>query len=107
VFTYDVGVEARAPRWRERGAVTFTPFAGAGGGARSYNHRGLDVDATHALAGYAAAGGELGIGRVRLRVEARDYVATFRPLVGGGAAAARNDVMLLAGLRITRRHASD
>jgi hypothetical protein len=107
VFTYDLGVEARAPRWRERGGVTFTPFAGAGAGGRSYDHRGLDVDATHALAGYAAAGGEFGTGRVRLRVEARDYVAAFRPLVGGGASAARNDVMLLAGLRITRRHASD
>jgi hypothetical protein len=34
------------------------------------------------------------MGRVRLRVEAREYVAAVRPLVGGGATAARNDVML-------------
>lgn len=107
VFTYDVGVEARAPRWRVSDAVTFAPFAGAGAGGRSYDHRGLDVDATHAPAGYVAAGGVLGAGRLRLRLEARDYVTGFQPLVGGGAAAARNDVMLLAGLRYTRKRATD
>jgi hypothetical protein len=107
VFTYDVGVEARAPRWRAGEVVTFTPFAGAGAGGRSYDYRGREVDATHALAGYMAAGGELGAGRLRLRLEARDYVTGFKPLVGGGAAAARNDVMLLAGLRYTRKRATD
>jgi hypothetical protein len=107
VFTYDVGVEARAPRWPVGDAVTVAPFAGAGAGGRSYDHRGLDVDATHALAAYVAAGGELGAGRLRLRLEARDYVTGFKPLVGGGAAAARNDVMLLAGLRYTRQRATD
>jgi hypothetical protein len=107
VFTYDVGVEARAPRWLAGDAVTFTPFAGAGAGGRSYDYRGRDVDATHGVAGYVTAGGELGAGRLRVRVEARDYVTGFRPLVGGGAAAARNDVMLLAGLRYTRKRATD
>ena len=107
VFTYDVGVEARAPRWLAGDAVTFTPFAGAGAGGRSYDYRGRDVDATHGVAGYVTAGGELGAGRLRVRVEARDYVTGFKPLVGGGAAAARNDVMLLAGLRYTRKRATD
>jgi hypothetical protein len=106
VFTYDVGIEARAPRWLAGDAVTFTPFAGVGAGGRSYDHRGVDVDATHTLAGYVATGGELGAGRLRLRIEARDYVTGFKPL-GGGTAAARNDMMLLAGLRYTRKRAID
>ena len=32
VFTYDVGAEARAPRWVEGNGMAFTPFAGAGVG---------------------------------------------------------------------------
>lgn len=106
VFTYDVGVEARAPRWIETKPLTFTPFAGAGAGGRSYDHRGVDVDATHNLAGYVAAGGELGMGRIRLRLEARDYVSQFKSF-GGGGAVTRNDVTVLAGLRFTRGRARE
>jgi hypothetical protein len=103
VFTYDLGVEARAPRWLEGDVLTFTPFAGVGAGGRSYHHRRLDVDATHNLAGYGAVGGEVGMGRVHLRLEVRDYVTGFRPLVGGGASAERNDAVALVGLRFSRR----
>lgn len=105
VFTYDVGAEARAPRWLASDAVTFTPFAGAGVGARSYDYRRLSADATHNLAGYGAVGGELGMGRVRLRMEVRDYVTGFTPLAGGGSSDARNDVVALVGLRITKQRA--
>lgn len=97
VFLYDVGVEVRAP------SSTFTPFAGIGGGARSYDYRSLHADATHNLAAYASAGGEIGMGRVHLRVEARDYVARFRALDGRGASHTRNDVALLVGLRFGTR----
>ena len=48
----------RAPRAASGGAgeaVTFMPFAGVGAGARSYNYRSLDVDATHNLAAYGAS----------------------------------------------------
>ena len=103
VFTYDLGAEARAPAWFAGRAVTFSPFVGAGAGARSYNHRKLELDATHNVAGYGAVGGELGVGRVGLRLEARDYVSGFRPLVGGGSARTRNDVVALLGLRLTKR----
>ena len=105
VFTYDVGAEARAFRWRAGDAVALTPFVGAGVGARSYDYRGLDTDATHNVAGYGAVGGELGAGRVRLRLEVRDYVTGFRPLSGGGPSATRNDVVTLLGLRLARRGA--
>jgi hypothetical protein len=103
VFTYDVGAELRAPRWSAGRGVTLAPFAGVGAGARSYNYRSLDVDATHNAAAYGAVGGELGVPHLRLRLEARDYVSGFRPLAGGGPSAARNDVVVMAGLRYVRR----
>lgn len=101
VFTYDVGAELRAPSAGR--TLRFVPFAGVGAGARSYDYRRLDVDATHNLAAYGAAGAELGVRRVRLRVEARDYVTGFRPLRGAGPTDARNDVVVMAGLRLARR----
>jgi hypothetical protein len=83
--------------------VTFRPFVGAGAGGRSYNHRKLDLDATHDVAGYGTVGGEFGAGRVGLRLEVRDYVTGFKPLVGRGSATTRNDLVLMAGLRFNRR----
>jgi hypothetical protein len=103
VFTYDLGAEVRAPRWNSGNAISFGAFAGVGAGARSYNYRSLDVSATHNAAAYGSVGGELGVRRIRLRVEARDYVTGFKPLDGAGAARTGNDVVVMAGLRITGR----
>jgi hypothetical protein len=103
VFTYDVGAELRAPRSITGETVTFAPFAGAGAGGRSYDYRKLDIDATHNLAAYASVGGELGIRRVRVRLEARDYVTGFKPLNGQGVARAGNDVVLMVGVRFASR----
>jgi len=103
VFTYDLGAEVRAPHQALGRGLTVRPFAGIGAGARSYNYRSLDVDATHNLAAYASAGGEVGVRRVRLRVEARDYVTGFKPLAGNGPAATRNDVAMMLGLRLSTR----
>ncbi|MBL0170120.1 MAG: hypothetical protein IPP90_05205 [Gemmatimonadaceae bacterium] len=103
VFTYDVGAELRANRWNDGHAVTFRPFAGVGAGARSYNYRQLDVDGTHNAAAYGSMGGEIGVRRVRLRIEARDYVSNFKPLVGSGVSDTRNDVTVMGGLRIMTR----
>jgi hypothetical protein len=98
VFTYDVGAELRAPGSKKG----ITTFAGAGVGGRSYNHRKLDADATHNLSAYASAGGEFGIRRLRVRIEARDYVSGFKSLAGGGESRTGNDVVVMAGLRWTR-----
>ncbi len=106
VFSSDLGVEVRPAEWSADGAVAFSPFVGLGAGARSYNYRKLDVDATNNLAGYATVGGELGFGRVGLRLEARNYVTGFKPLVGGGKSDMRNDVVIMAGLRFNRQRAS-
>lgn len=103
VFTYDLGGELRAPRWNAGGSISFRPFAGLGAGVRSYDYRGPDTDATHNLAAYGSVGGELGIGRVRLRLEAREYVTGFKPLDGEGASDTRNDVVAMAGLRFVAR----
>jgi hypothetical protein len=103
VFTYDVGAEVRAPQWLAGEAMTLSPFAGVGAGGHSYNYRKLDIDATHNVAGYMSAGADLGIRRVGVRLEARDYVAGFKPLTGAGAARTGNDVVVLVGLRLLPR----
>jgi hypothetical protein len=103
VFTSDIGLEACGHDWFNTSKASFSTFAGIGGGARSYNYRKLDVDATNNLAGYVAAGGEIGMGRVRVRLEARDYATGFKPLVGAGKSEARNDVVILGTLRFNRR----
>jgi hypothetical protein len=103
VFTYDVGAELRAPHSITGEAVTFVPFTGAGAGGRSYNYRKLDVDATHNVAAYGSVGGELGFARIRVRLEARDYVTGFKPLSGNGAARTGNDVVVMVGVRLISR----
>ena len=103
VFTSDVGVELCPKVWRTEQGTTFRSFASTGLGARSYNYRKLDVDATHNLAGYVGAGGEVGFGRIGLRLEVRDYVAGFKPLTGVGSAETRNDVVIMGGVRFNRR----
>ncbi len=102
LFTYDVGAELRGPRWDVGSAMTFRPFAGLGGGARSYRHRGGDVKTTHNPAAFFGVGGEFGMGRVRLRLEARDYVSGFTPS-DGGARDTRNDLVTMLGLHIDFR----
>lgn len=103
VFTYDIGGEVRGRAARLGAGFSASPFAGLGGGVRSYDYRNRAAEATHNLAAYASAGGELGKGRVRLRLELRDYLTDFRPLGGESGSELRNDVALLAGLRLTRR----
>jgi hypothetical protein len=98
VFSSDVGIEVRSNEWFAEGPVGVKAFVGLGGGMRSYDYRSLTVDATHNLAGYASVGSELGMGRVGLRVEVRDYLAGFQPLVGSGRSATRNDVVIMAAL---------
>lgn len=102
VFTSDVGVEARPAGWFAGRKVSFSPFVGFGAGARSYNYRTLNVDATNNLAGYASVGGEIGIGRVGVRLEARDYATGFKPLVNSGKSDTRNDVVIMAAVRFNR-----
>jgi hypothetical protein len=99
VWQYDVGAELRAPSWFTSGAWDFTPFVGLGGGGRTYNYRDLDVDSKTNVAGYGTLGGEIGFGRIGLRIEGRDYVSQFKPFDGGDSKT-RNDVTVAAGLTL-------
>jgi hypothetical protein len=100
LYQYDIGAEARAQSWYNGGSWDFTPFIGLGVGGRTYNYRDLNVDSKTNVAGYGALGGEVGFGRLGLRVEGRDYISRFEPLVGDGDAKTRNDITLAAGLTV-------
>lgn len=104
-FTADLGLESHGRPWHVRGASTFAPFVGAGAGSRSYDHRDGRASATHNVAGYGAAGGELGLHRVAVRIELRNYVSGYRPLVGRGTSATRNDLVAMLAVRFVRRPA--
>lgn len=91
---YDLGLELAPGRASAHRRVI--PFFGAGAGARSYDR---DRDASgrrYFLAGYGSVGSELTLGRVRLRVEARDYVS--RSETSGTVSGTQNDVTAVAGL---------
>ena len=100
VLHYDAGVEGRAAGWRRGGTWDFTPFAGIGLGARTYNPRHGNTDSQTKFAGYGAIGGEFGIRRIGLRFEARDYLSQAGPVNGRDESGTRNDVTLAAGLTV-------
>jgi hypothetical protein len=100
LYQYDIGAEARWADASSSPSWSFTPFAGVGIGGRTYDYRDLAVDSKTNVAGYGALGGELGFGRLGLRIEGRDYVSRFEPLTGSGDAKTRNDVTLAAGLTV-------
>jgi hypothetical protein len=102
LFTYDGGVEYRLPRRSADRRVGFKPFTGVGVGARTHSYRHVDVATRHSLATYVSTGGELGLSRVRVRLEVRDYL-TWVTLSGTSNTTRRNDVALLAGLRLGLR----
>jgi hypothetical protein len=106
VFTSDLGIEVRSAERVTDGPLSFNAFVGLGAGVRSYNHRKPDVDATNNLAGFGAIGGGAALGRVGLRLEVRDYVAGFNPLIGGGKSELRNDMAVMVGLRFIRHPTS-
>ena len=98
LYQYDIGAELRAPAWYQAGSWDFTPFASLGVGGRTYSYRDLEVDSKTNVAGYGALGGEFGFRSVGLRLEARDYVSRFEPLIGSGEKSTRNDITVAAGL---------
>jgi len=106
VFTADLGVEARAGQWFEGRKVTFSPFVGAGAGAQSYNSRALNIAATNNAGAYGTVGGELGMGRVGVRLEVRDYASGFKPLSGAGKSGMRNNVVAMIALRFNHARPS-
>ena len=97
IYQYDVGAELRAASLWSDEMWSFTPFVGAGVGGRTYNYRDLNVDSKTDFDGYGSLGGDIALGAIGFRLEARDYVSQFKPLTGAGATKTRNDVGLAAG----------
>jgi hypothetical protein len=100
VYQYDIGAEARFASNVNSSSWGITPFAGLGAGGRTYDYRDLDVSSKTNVAGYGALGAELGVSRLGIRFEARDYVSRFKPLAGTGDTRTRNDVTLATGLTV-------
>jgi hypothetical protein len=98
IYQYDVGAELRAASLYSSGVWNFSPFAGLGVGGRTYNYRDLDVDSKTNVDGYAALGGDVSFGPIGFRIEGRDYVSQFKPLIGGGDTKTRNDIGIAIGL---------
>ena len=96
-YQYDLGLEVRTPESYFGGV---TPFVGAGVGGRTYSYRDLNVDSKTNVDGYGAVGVDVGVHRVGVRIEARDYVSRFQPLSGGGDTKTRNDIGVFAGLGV-------
>jgi hypothetical protein len=100
VYQYDLGIQARGAGWFQGDGWDFTPFAGVGGGGRTYNYRDLNLNTTTDVDGYGSVGADLGYGRLGLRIEGRDYLSQFHPLNGVGPTTNHNDVAISAGLRV-------
>lgn len=105
VFNSDLGMEVESKEWSPNDALRLRWFAGAGGGMRSYHYRASAVDATNHPAAFVAVGGDVGVGRVGLRLEARDYASRFTPSMRNGDSETRNDMVISAGLYLKKRRA--
>ena len=95
-FQYDAGVELNAYRDLTTG-WTFRPFVGAGLGGRTYDYNAAYATRSF-FDGYGAAGLELQMGSVGVRVEGRDYVSRYRAPTPGASSATRNDLTLAFGV---------
>ena len=96
LWQYDVGVEANLVRalgthWLLR------PFAGVGGGGRTYDYRAAGVSSRTCTAGYGALGTELQRGAMAVRLEGRDYLTCFES-PATGRKHTRNDFGVTLGL---------
>jgi hypothetical protein len=94
---FDLGAEWLSPG-RRQVQRRLNPLVGAGVGIRAYRSRDTDAPSQANLGAYGALGGELGLGRVALRLEGRDYLTAFRGLDGRAATSLRTDAAIALGL---------
>lgn len=100
LYQYDVGAEAGMSRSLGTGAVV-RPFLGLGLGGRTFGYRDREPDPQHNIATYGAAGGQVQMGRLGLRVEARGYITGFKGLTGElTERKTRKDVTIATGLAV-------
>ncbi len=97
IFQYDAGLELGRRAMPDQ-SWQLSPFIGAGLGARTYRFRQFSSSDQTDFAGYGAVGGELLRSRLGARVEVRDYVSRFQPIVGESQSTTRNDLTVMGGL---------
>lgn len=99
LFSYDVGAELTKSFLIGNGGMTLSPFVGVGGGGRTYDYRDLATDSESNFAGYGSIGGQLRMRTIGVRLEARDYVSSFKGLTGEMTEpTARNDISIVTAL---------
>lgn len=103
IFLYDVAAEVRMGAIAFSEQVGFRPFVGLGAGARRYDQRGIADDANDALSAFGAIGGELGIHRLRVRLELRDQVSGGRAHAATERVGGHHELVGLVGFRLAPR----
>jgi hypothetical protein len=102
LFTYDIGAELTTSFEIGRAGMTLSPFVGFGAGGRTYDYRDWNSRSETNFAGYGALGGQLRMNSLGLRVEARDYMSSFKGLVGEMPdRETRNDITIVTALSLS------
>ena len=102
LFSYDIGAEVTKSFLVANGGMTLSPFIGLGAGGRTYDYRERETDSETNVAGYGAIGGQLRMGTIGVRVEARDYVSSFKGLTGEMTErTSRNDISIFTALSLS------
>ena len=101
LFSYDIGAEL-TKSFLVGSGVTLSPFIGLGAGGRTYDYRERETDSETNVAGYGAIGGQLRMGTIGVRIEARDYVSSFKGLTGEMTEwTSRNDISIFTALSLS------
>jgi hypothetical protein len=102
LFSYDIGAELTKEFAVGDRGITLAPFVGVGAGGRTYDYRDRESDSETNFAGYGTIGGQLRLGSVSVRLEARDYVSSFKGLTGElRERSTRNDVSVVTALSLS------
>jgi len=76
IWQYDIGAEL-GPMYEVSDISIVRPFAGIGGGGRTYDYQATQLGAKTCTAGYGALGTEFQRDLLALRLEARGYASCF------------------------------
>jgi hypothetical protein len=97
LLQYDAGIELAvtqpiAAGWQVK------PFAGIGGGARTYLFHDVGLSNKTCAAAYGSVGTEFQLGATAMRLEARDNVFCYKSPIAGVESKTRNDINLSLGV---------
>ncbi|HJU68282.1 MAG TPA: outer membrane beta-barrel protein [Gemmatimonadaceae bacterium] len=102
LFTYDIGAELTKSFDVGQAGMTLSPFLGVGAGGRTYDYRDWNSKSETNFAGYGAIGGQLRMASLGVRVEARDYLSSFKGLIGEmPERETRNDLTIVTALSLS------